>query len=489
MTTLPPYLARQASAYLSSRLAQWRPWQTPEGRAPQRDFLRAAATHRMRSYRGGNQSGKTTALAIDTALRLQGWHPFARRQGPVHGWWSALDWDFGVGAIAWPRLKPWLEPSMISSIAWQRRADPEIPTTVNFKNGSRLEFKSADSGRAKYQSATLDFVCMDEEHPAEIVEEIRMRLLVRSGDLFWGLTPIGRERWVLELERSRECKVVRASTLDAARAGLLPLADVQSLADSLPDRQRKVRILGEHTQLEGLVYPEFSEEVHVVEPRGDRLLTRADEDRYPWPLPPSWPRFAAIDLGYSVPTAVVYGAVDPGDNSLIVERVPYAAGIRASRWGEVLPEVVPVKTLAASMIADPSAADERSELGAKGIPTYAAENAILTGIEAVERFLTLNARPRPRLHLVVHPSEPPRHPAVGRYDAHHLVWEMHGYQYPKQDGAGAAKKDLPVKKDDHACDALRYLVTYLEQRWGGKPSFAFGTASAETRIRRENVWG
>lgn len=478
-------VARAGAEYLASPLAQFRPWRTPEGRAPQLDFIRAAKTHRRRSYRGGNQTGKTTVVAVDIALRLCGWHPFARQRGPVHGWWSCLDWEFGVGQIAWPKLKRWLPAGW--KAAWMRRGDPEIPTTIVLPNGSRLDFKSAEAGREKYQGASLDFVALDEEHPAEIIEEIRMRLVARGGDLFWGLTPIGRERWVLDMERDPATAVVRASTLDAARAGLADLAEVQAIADGLPDRQRRVRIEGEHASLEGLVYPEFGEQTHVLRPDGSRLVTYAGEARYPWPLPPTWQRYAAMDFGYSHPTAIVQAAVDPGDGTVVVERVPYASGIRASRWAELIPALIPHTSLAAAVVADPSAADERAELSARGIGTFAAENSILTGVETVERYLTLSGRARPKLYFVVH-RDPPRHAAVGRLDAHALVNELHGYQYPRQDGSGAAKKDLPIKRGDDACDALRYLLTYIERSWGGPPVIRFGESEVET-IERRPIFG
>jgi phage terminase large subunit-like protein len=477
-------LARQATEFLEHPLSTFRPWQTPVGRSPQREFYRAAGTHKKRVFRAGNQVGKTTAVAFDVAMRLKGWHQFARRGAPVKGWWSCLDWEFGVGQIAWPALKRWLAPGDVTGIAYLRKHPVEVPTSVHFKNGSVLEFKSAEMGRSKYQSATLDFVAVDEEHPADIIEEIKLRLVVRDGDFFASLTPLNREPWVREMEREPDCCTVRASMIEAAEAGLLPMASVRALEETLPDRQRRVRIYGEHAALEGLVYPEFTEQTHVLVPRGVGLFTRAGERRYPWPLPDAWAIYAGIDFGYSVPTAIVLGHVDPGDGTAIVPLVPYAAGIRASRWAELIPELIPHPRLAASMLADPSAADERAELAAKGIDTHAAENAVLSGIETVERFMTLNGRPRPKLYVVQHEVDAPRHPAVGRMDGRALVREIFGYQYPSQDGSGAAKKDLPVKKDDHACDALRYMLVHVEEAFGGPPSFRLGVSEDEIQGRR-----
>lgn len=458
--------ARFASeAYLSSALARFRPWRLHDGRSPQRDFLLAAGSHRVRLFRSGNQAGKTSASVVDALLRLLGWHPTARHAPPVWGWLSALDWEFGVGQVLWPKLRAFLPMSEVRSIAWYRRAEPSLPQTIVFRNGSRLDLKSADAGRNKYQGATLHFVGLDEEHPADVVEECRARLMRHGGDLWATLTPVRRERWVLDLEREPGTLVIRASTRDAARAGVLDANAVDAYADSLPDRQRAVRMEGDFAALEGLVYGEWDRGVHVVRPSDGRVRNAAGTVDAPWPPPPSWPRYAAIDFGYSHPTAVVVAAVDPGSDGLaVVERCYYAAHVRATEWARALKDVLP--PLAAPLVSDHDAF-ERAELQAAGIDTHCAAKDIVPGIETVERFLKRRgeAGGRPRLVVAVDDAAPPRHALAGRCDGHYLAWELEAYRYPPGGATAAARDrpDLPLKRDDHACDALRYLCMFLER--------------------------
>ena len=80
---------QQLERYLASPLAAFRPWEL-KGFSPQRAFVRAAADHRVRVFRGGNRSGKTTVGGFDVALHLCGWHPYTRFEGPVHWWASAV---------------------------------------------------------------------------------------------------------------------------------------------------------------------------------------------------------------------------------------------------------------------------------------------------------------------------------------------------------------------------------------------------------------
>lgn len=48
--------------------------------------------------------------------------------------------------------------------------------SIKLKNGSIIEFKSADSGRKKYQGAEKDWIHFDEEHPEDIYEESVIRV-------------------------------------------------------------------------------------------------------------------------------------------------------------------------------------------------------------------------------------------------------------------------------------------------------------------------
>lgn len=451
-----------AEQYLASPLARFRPW-AYEGRSPQQEFLRASARGTSKILRSGNQCGKTTACAFDVVARCMGVHPYVRQPPPLWGWCSALDWEFGVGQVMWPKVKQFLPMRQVRSINYYRKRDPDIAESVIFCNGSRIDFKSADAGREKYQGAALNFAWVDEEHEGNVIEEIRARLLRHGGELLCSLTPVARKRWVLELEREPGTTIVRASTLDAARAGILDLRAVQRYADALPDRQRAVRIDGDFAALEGLVYPEFARATHVLRPSAGHLCAADGTAIFPWPLPAAWPRYAAIDFGYANPTAVVVAAMAP-DGELIVERCYYAPFRRMAEWGAFLKQRL--RPLAAPLVADHDAMD-RAELTYQGVPTAAAVKDIIPGLEAVERAMHRAPETgRPRLFLAVDDENTPRTEMTGRCDAHYLCWELEAYRYPKRaeyDTTGADKKDAPIKRDDHACDALRYMLYFIEK--------------------------
>lgn len=439
----------------------FRPWGDDGG--PQRAFLRAARDHRIRIFRGGNRSGKTTVGAFDLVCHLTGVHPFSRHPpGPTHWWASGVSFRDSVGAVMWPAIKRYLPMDLVREIVWLHRKDPETPASVVLKDGSTLRFKSVEQGRDKYQGERLHGIWIDEEHPPEIVEECRARLLDHAGYLTVTLTPVRRERWVRDLEQIDGTFLATASTLDAARAGVVDLQATMDLAAQLPERQRRVRILGEHVTLEGAVYPEFDRSTHCAHVRQGRLWL--GDVSWPWPLPPAWPRWLGIDFGYANPTAVVLACQDPFHRRLIVERVLYAPAIRASAWARHLNRLIPPLVRAPFVDHDSFA---RAELEAEGWITSAAHKEVHGGIESVERLMAPVGDGTPGLVLAIDPDQVDPH--LGRIDSEQLVLELETYHYPAQQEGKPDVRDQPVKQDDHACDALRYLVKGWEGSAGGPP--------------------
>lgn len=479
--------------YMSSKVSEYVPWEN-DGRSPQRRFHGGARYCRKRVYRAGNRTGKTTAGAWEAWAWVTGWAwwlglcPF---KPPVHIWCSGLDWVQHVGGVMWPAVKEWVDWDDVRSVNWFRKQEPEIPTELVLHNGSTLTFKSAEAGRDKYQGQKLHGAWTDEEHPTDVIEELRARLLDYGGHLWVTCTPVRRERWIQDMEREDNTLVVRASMRDAAEAGLLDEEAVEDYLSNLPDRQAKVRDLGDFAALEGLVWGEFHRDTHTLVPRdGGLYLPGGAERLYSYPLPQRYSRWAAMDFGYGVPAAVVVVAEDNSTTppTLIVERVLYSAGIRASKWADILEgsceygggqEGPVLPPLAQALITDHDAA-ERAELRAKGVDTRPAFKDVVPGLESVERMMEPRSdNGMPRLLFIRHDRDAPRHPRTGRIDAEALCWEIEGYRYPetKADDRKDPSKDLPVKKDDHACDALRYLVACWERTRKAAPPLPSGSGS------------
>ena len=92
-------------------------------------------------------------------------------------------------------------------------------------------------------------------------------------------------------------------------------------------------------------------------------------------------------------------------------------------------------------------AEERAELNRYGIPTTAAKKEVATGISAVKKRLAKSADGKPRLLIFS--------------NLKHTLNEIYAYEWlPPREGHNA--KEEPRKENDHAMDALRYMVMALD---------------------------
>jgi phage terminase large subunit-like protein len=453
----------------------FRPWVTPDGRSPQRDFLQSAATHRVRVYRGGNRTGKTTIGAVDLILRALGWHPFARHRAPIHAWVVAPDWDRVANVVWRDAIKPWLPKEKIRSVDWIRVSEPECPRAIVLTNGSVIEFKSAEARIDKFAGSKIHYLWIDEECDKELFGEMRIRLLDYGGDLALTLTPVRRKLWVQDLEgenEGRTTRLVRASTLDAAAAGVFKIhgvdeAEVEGMLRTYDERERRVRGLGDFAGFEGLVYPDFDKDRHVLRPVGDTLVDGRGEVVYQWPLPADWDRYAAMDFGFSNPGCIPLAVHDPNHDALLVTNVWHQNYLTIDKWVKIAKQLPPTLY---PLICDHDAGD-RAVLEANGVYTVPAikDEWPMAGTPVSRRLLE-TADGRTRLYFVVHDRDrAPIDRLTGRCDAFKAVEEIQGYRFKDRDERKPDPRDEPVKKDDHAMDSIRYMCRYVDAK-GGRAS-------------------
>lgn len=113
----------------------------------------------------------------------RGSSPIEVRDRATSGWVSALDFPTSRDVIQ-PKYfnngfapPGQVHPPFIPDHEIQKW-DGEA-SVLKLKNGSLVGFKSADSGRKKYQGAEKDWFHMDEEHPYDIYEEAVIRVGAR----------------------------------------------------------------------------------------------------------------------------------------------------------------------------------------------------------------------------------------------------------------------------------------------------------------------
>lgn len=203
---------------------------------------------------------------------------------------------------------------------------------------------------------------------------------------------------------------------------------------------RRSRLLdGRWCQAEGLVYDKWDAAVHVIDP---------------FPIPADWKRVRSIDFGYVNPAVCQWWACD-GDGRMYLYRELYV-----SKWttDRLAAEVIRLSggERYIGTVADHDAGD-REILRQAGISTMPARKDVREGINRVQARLTPAGDGRPRL-FVMRDAMVFRDPVCveGKRPCG-LVEEIDGYVWLDN-----AKKDEPEKADDHACDAARYAVMYVE---------------------------
>ncbi|MBP5662023.1 MAG: terminase family protein, partial [Clostridia bacterium] len=402
-----------------------------------------ACRKRNRWVFGGNRTGKTECGAVEAVWFARGIHPFRKITAPTKGWVVSLTQEVQRD-VAQEKLLSYLPREWIEKIVMRRgREDSPDAGVIDFilvksvHGGlSTIGFKSCDQGRQRFQGTSQNWIWFDEEPPKDIYDECRMRVLDTCGEIWGTMTPLMGLTWVhdeiyLNERHDPEAWYITMCWEDNP---FLNAREVEMLKSLLPESERESRQYGHFMSHEGLVYREFDEHVHVIEP---------------FAVPRDWYDNLSIDPGLVNPLSCHWYAVD-GDGNIYVIAEHYAAG-QDARWHceHILAQcealgwrkgyqgrveaLMDSAALQHTLSADKSVAQLFYELGIS-VNTRVNKN-LWTGIQRVKQYLRTGTD-HPRLFIFRSCPE--------------MIREIKGYRY----GAG----DHPIKRDDHAMDELRYYI-------------------------------
>ena len=291
-------------------------------------------------------------------------------------------------------------------------------------NGGEILFRSADQPD-RLRGPNVHWAHIDEGGlcPAGTWEIVigRLRADGLAGPCFVTTTPKGRN-WLYD--RQSEMKVFRAKTRDNP---YLAPEFVASLESAYTGKFAQQELLGEFVGFDGLVYEEFD--------RGRNV--RAIPTR-------TWRRvIGGVDEGYTNPAVILIVGEDQ-DGRLHVVHEYYQ---RRQLQTEVVMTArrLMVEYRVSEFVTDPSAAGLIADMRKAGIPTVPANNAVMAGIQAVKARLPSAGDGLAR--LTVDPG------------CVNLLGEFEGYVWR---GGKDGLRDEPEKTNDHAMDALRYVVARVD---------------------------
>lgn len=390
---------------------------------------------------GGNRSGKTECGAVETIYLARGIHPYKKNK-PISCWVVSLSKqvqrDVAQEKILHYLRKDWIEKVVMAS----GRSDSAESGIIDFilvrnvfGSLSKIGFKSCDQGREKFQGSSLDFVWFDEEPPYDIYQECRMRVLDKKGMIFGTMTPLKGLTWVyneIYLNENNDSEVWHIE-MEWADNPYLDKDEIEAMTKSLSQDELESRRYGKFMQCGGLVYSEFDENVNVIDP---------------FDVPKEWQDNISIDPGLNNPLSAHWYCEDYDGNVYVVAE-HYAQGkdvyYHANKIKEICQKLDWHYTNGKISALIDSAAMQRTLASSKSVVDLFYENDILvnprvnkdmfSGINTVKRYLK-DGEGKPHLFIF--------------RNCTNLIREIKSYWW--------GDNDLPIKRDDHCLDEMRYYL-------------------------------
>lgn len=297
--------------------------------------------------------------------------------------------------------------------------------TYTFFNDAEIIFRSCDDP-SKFKSLNLDGAALDE--PVDIDEQVflmlqgrlrarhtKHRFIVMAGN------PSGKTNWVYQKffeSNDPNYKVFQTTTYDNT---FLPSDYIKNMEESYDEDYTKRYLKGEWGSFEGQIYKDFSYNKHVGNFRNKKVKYHV----------------AGFDVGYRNPSCVL--AVGIGsDNEIYIKKEFYKDKMTHVELANEV-SMMDSKFNFHRIYVDPSALDAIETMKTKRLRVYLGNNDLDGGISKLKSMF--------RNDLIFIDSS-----------CKNLIKEIESYRYGK-DRFSKNLTEQPIKKNDHAVDALRYAVT------------------------------
>lgn len=321
---------------------------------------------------------------------------------------------------------------------------------ARFSNGSVISFRAFDRDTKilsnEYAGASF---CQAEDIPEELFLQTLGRLRHRRSGLPKNIRLIEgnpSNTWVKRRykdEKPIDVWVTETTTYDNP---YLPKEYVETLIKNYPDNWVNRYVYGEWENFDEMVFPEFKEKQIVIMP----ILQ----------MPKHFKKAVGGDYGYRNPSAWIWGAIDY-DGNIIVNDEWYQK--------EMTPDEIAKAYMKHGRLAAPyDYSTKRPDRDGKSVWTELEKNGVLlipSNKDEMKNITTINMLMKQgRLKITS--------------NCVNLIKELKGYKWKKM--KLGEEKNFPeqtIDKDNHAIDAMCYLVNYLEDLKSSDP----------TRQRPENM--
>jgi len=221
------------------------------------------------------------------------------------------------------------------------------------------------------------------------------------------------------------------------------VAEIDQYLSGMTAEEKKARRQGRYVQMGGLIYDRVFTSENVIEP----IVNGEHWDNFK----KNWVHFAGMDHGFNNPTCWLWACTDSDGRIVVYDEYYVEKEVVSTHAYNVLERESDLGVDIGYRVGDPSIRNTDPITGTSvqleyidcGVPIVPGNNDVSAGINRVAHLFQTN-----RI-LITRNCEK-------------LIWELGRYRWAKWSTKRIEgknnPKDTPVKKDDHACDSLRYLV-------------------------------
>lgn len=414
-------------------------------------------------FLGGNQSGKTTGGAVDCLIQTidksllpDHLKPYRRYKGNRFKCWVGAPGREEIEDYIFEKINEWVPPSELEGGSFRAAYDKQHHV-LTFKHG-QWAFKTYEQETNKWGGATLDAVWLDEEPPKDKLIEAQIRIMRKHGYLLFTMTPVeGLTHMFEEFQPYLEKAELNAEVNgkgrefyedDSTGLVLVDMDDNPVLSEAAKrlalkgaTREEKIaRKSGKFVALHGLIYGDFDKDEHELPE-----LEADNEGVYP--ALKNTNIIIGIDPGIRHACGVLWTYLTPDDRMVAFEE-GYYQGMTIRQICEEIHRInAHYNIQPIYYVIDPAARNRQSQTGRSdqmefadhGVVTIAGQNDVRPGINRVKERFQNN-----RLYITA--------------NCENLKTELRRYRWRKPPRTEDAAKEIPVKKDDHILDCLRYVT-------------------------------
>lgn len=390
------------------RVINLSPWQTTVRKDP----------HRYKVINCGRRAGKSYLVSIEM-LR------FATENPKTDCWYISPTYKQSK-AIMWSMLKDLIPPEAISK-------SNETELIFELINGSKIMLKGGDNPDS-LRGVKIDFCVFDEtaffDHWEDTWKVIRPTLIDSKASVWFISTPNGFNHFK-ELSETRDDNWTYFH-FTSYENPYIDKEEIDSMKQEMDGDSFAQEILGEFRKMSGLIYKVFNRDVHMVEVpdlKFNYSFTRT------------------IDFGFAHKTALLYFAINSNGTAVYAYDGLYQTGMTEEDMANAI-KIKDSGNVIRNAVADsaqPMSIEQLNRLGCYFEPVEKGQDSVKNGIVKVAELLKIrNDTGKPTLMF-----------------NKNLTWiadEFEKYRWVENKSMDGAIKEVPLKRDDDAMDAIRYFA-------------------------------